>query len=64
MMTPRADRHRFLWGALSPDAPAETTWADLHMAEFREDRRNSFRHGPRRRRFEPNPNRAYFWSKR
>lgn len=56
-------RHALLWGALRPDAPPAETWADLHMAEFRADRRNAFR-ARRTRRFEPCPDRFYFWSKR
>lgn len=55
-------RHALLWGTLRPDAPESTTWADLHMAEFREERRNSFRHGLHRRRFAPSAGRFYFWT--
>ena len=49
---------------IPPDLDRPSAWFDLHMGEFRHDRRHSFRHGLHRRRFEPCPDRAYFWTRR
>lgn len=64
MIVQNPNRHAMLWGGLNPAAPECTSWADLHMMEFRKDRRNTFRNGLRNRMFEPSSARFYFWAVR